>query len=235
LPAHLPRLQGLDIAASSRYCESTGGDYFDFIEVPNFESHKTLVVVGDVTGHGIGAAMMMSTARGAVRASCSGAPSLGHILTRVNGVLATGAERGMFMTLVLLFVDPQTGYATWASAGHDPVIVYHPDADSFEELRSGDMPLGIEPDIVCREFSRACATPGSIFLIGTDGIWEARNARGEMFGKHRLREAIRNSATSAEAISNAIKGAMQAHLGGAPLRDDVTYVVLRVVGVAGDA
>ena len=91
------------------------------------------------------------------------------------------------------------------------------------------MPLGIEPDIVCREFSRACATPATIFLIGTNGIWEARNVNGEMFGKHRLREVIRNNSSSAEAVSEAIKRAMLTHTGNLPLLDDVTYVVVRVI------
>src|SRR5262249_50603922 len=99
LPETVPQLPGLQVAACSRYCESTGGDYYDFIHVDRLESHGTLFVVGDVTGHGLGAALLMSTARGAVRSACIDAPSLGHILMRANEVLAGNARLGMFMTL----------------------------------------------------------------------------------------------------------------------------------------
>jgi sigma-B regulation protein RsbU (phosphoserine phosphatase) len=228
LPSELPTLPGLEIAACSKYCESMGGDYYDFIHVRSFESHQTLIAVGDVTGHGIGAAMLMSTARGAVRVACESAPSLGHILARANDALAGSVHQGMFMTLSLLFVNPQTGFAHWSSAGHDPVIVYHPGTGEFDELRSGDVPLGIEPDIAYREFSRHCAQPGTVFVIGTDGIWEARNPEGEMFGKDRLRDLIRGHHHSAQSLSIAIKAAMQGWIGDFPLRDDVTFVLLRV-------
>jgi sigma-B regulation protein RsbU (phosphoserine phosphatase) len=228
LPAAMPVLKGIELAACSQYCESTGGDYYDFIEMPDLAGHRTLIAVGDVTGHGIGAALLMSTARGAVRSACHGACSLGHILMRANNVLAGSSQQGMFMTLSLLFVDSENHYAHWASAGHDPAIVYHPDSDSFEELMSGDLPLGIEPDVVYREFSRPCATPGTIIVVGTDGIWEARDPDGIMFGKDRLRQVIRQSAASAESVSAGIRKAMYDFVGPSPLKDDVTFVVAKV-------
>jgi sigma-B regulation protein RsbU (phosphoserine phosphatase) len=228
LPEAVPALRGLEVAACSRYCESTGGDYYDFIHVERLESHGTLVVVGDVTGHGLGAALLMSTARGAVRSACIDAPSLGHIMMRANEVLAGNARLGMFMTLALVFVNPETHHIHWASAGHDPAIIYHPDSGRFEELTSGDMPLGIEPSIPYREFSRPCATPGTMILIGTDGIWEARNPNGEMFGKERIHELMREYADSADALAEAIKRAMFDWVGPSPLQDDVTFVVIRV-------
>jgi serine phosphatase RsbU (regulator of sigma subunit) len=229
LPSALPQLPGMEVAACSRYCEATGGDYYDFIELPNLEGNKTLIAVGDVTGHGIGAALLMSTARGAVRASCEGAPSLGHVLTRTNNTLLGSSQQGMFMTLSIVFVNPQTRHVHWASAGHDPVIVYHPDSDSFEDLHSGDMPLGIDENVIYREFSRPCATPGALLLIGTDGIWEARNEHGEMFGKDRLRQLMRENHRSSENLSNAIKRAMFNWVGNRPLQDDVTFVVVKVL------
>jgi serine phosphatase RsbU (regulator of sigma subunit) len=228
LPASIPAPNGVQIAACSKYCDSTGGDYYDFIEIADLAGHSSLVAVGDVTGHGIGAALLMATARGAVRASTPGAPSLGHILSRTNAVLAAQSNHGMFMTLSLVCVDPASRTIRWSSAGHDPCIVYHPDSDSFEDLAGADVPLGIETGISYREFSRPAATPASIIVVGTDGIWEARNAQGEMFGKHRLRELMRNHHRSAEELSAAIKGAMYGWVGDNPLQDDVTFVILKI-------
>jgi sigma-B regulation protein RsbU (phosphoserine phosphatase) len=147
LPDHVPRVPGLEIAACSQYCESTGGDYYDFVHAPNLGEHGTIMAVGDVTGHGLGAALLMATARGTMRAACIGAPSLGHILSRTNDVLSESTRDGMFMTLVLVVVDPRTRLIRWASAGHDPVLLYHPDIDTFEELGSGEIPLGIDPQV----------------------------------------------------------------------------------------
>jgi sigma-B regulation protein RsbU (phosphoserine phosphatase) len=230
LPDKIPQPPGLEVAAMSRFCESTGGDYYDFVEVPNLGGHGMLVAIGDVTGHGLGAALLMATARGTMRAACIGAPSLSYILSRTNDVLAGSARHGMFMTLILVFVNPQTRAIRWASAGHDPVLVYHPDSDSFDELIGGDIPLGIDAAEGYREFSRACATPGSLVLIGTDGIWEARNGDGEMFGKTRLRQVMRENHDSADQLSRAIMQKLEVWTAGTPLQDDVTFVVLRVNG-----
>jgi serine phosphatase RsbU (regulator of sigma subunit) len=231
LPQGVPTPRGLEIAACSKYCDSTGGDYYDFIHVTTDtedKSSQTLVAVGDVTGHGIGAALLMATARGALRATTLGVESLGETMNRVNLVLASDARHGLFMTLALVLIDPDTRIVRWASAGHDPSFVYHPDSDSFEELFSGDLPLGIETDVNYVEFSRPCATPGTIILIGTDGIWEARNADGEMYGKLRLRQLIREHHRTADDLSNAIKHAMYSWTGETPLQDDVTFVILKV-------
>jgi sigma-B regulation protein RsbU (phosphoserine phosphatase) len=228
LPDTIPQPPGLEIAAISRFCESTGGDYYDFVEVPNLGGHGLLVALGDVTGHGLGAALLMATARGTMRAACIGAPSISHILSRTNDVLAGSARHGMFMTMALVFVNPQARTVRWASAGHDPVLVYHPDSDSFDELVGGDIPLGIESGEGYREFSRACATPGSIVLIGTDGIWEARNRQQEMFGKGRLRQVMRENHGSAQELSQAIMRTLEDWAQGTPLQDDVTFVVIKV-------
>ena len=89
----------------------------------------------------------------------------------------------------------------WATAGHDPVIVYDAERDQFSELSGGDVPLGIEPGVAYRELSREELTPGTVLVCGTDGIWEARNRAGEMFGKDRLREVVRATQLTAPAGS----------------------------------
>jgi sigma-B regulation protein RsbU (phosphoserine phosphatase) len=231
LPPGMPSPRGLDVAGCSRYCDATGGDYYDFIDLPRADGagKQTLIAVGDVTGHGIGAALLMATARGAVRASAGSAPSLGHIMSHVNHVLANDSRLGMFMTLCLLLIEPETRTVHWANAGHDPFFVYHPGSNTFEELHNGEVPLGIESELCYRENALQCATPGAFIIIGTDGIWEARNNQDEMFGKHRLREIIRqNSTGSAADLARAIEQTLFQFIGDAPIRDDVTFIIVRV-------
>ena len=134
------------------------------------------------------------------------------------------------MTLILLTVDPVSRFVTWSSAGHDPALVYHPQTDTFEELETSGVPLGIDPDLDYETFSRPCAIPQTLLVIGTDGIWEARNAAGEMFGKHRLRDLIRRHRyDSAEELSSGIKSALWTWIGPRPLQDDVTFVIVKVM------
>ncbi|MBC8106425.1 MAG: SpoIIE family protein phosphatase, partial [Anaerolineae bacterium] len=228
LPHDVPSPPGLQIAACCKYCDTTGGDYYDFIQIDHpGGSPQTLLVVGDVTGHGIGAALLMASARGAIRASVRTARSLGEILTQANRALAVN-ENGLFMTMSIMLIDPATRQIRWANAGHDPAIVYHPDTQTFDELLAHDFPLSVEPDVTYREFQRDCATAGTIVMIGTDGIWEARNAAGEMFGKERLRELMRSNSESADSLADAVKRAMYEFVGDLPLTDDVTFVIAKI-------
>lgn len=243
LPTHDPKPGRLDIAGRTRYCDATGGDYFDFIDVSPVAPHSTLVALGDVTGHGVGAALLMASARAALRAHTGSEPALGGLLTRVNDVLAADGRNKQFMTMVLtVFAEGADGVegVRWASAGHDPTIVYHPHTDEFEDLEGGDLPLGIMPEIAYEEYSKAGFREGDVFMIGTDGIWEMRNGPepgegedevGEMFGKDRLREFLRkHHAGSAREIADALERTLAEFRGDRKAQDDVTYVVVKIEG-----
>jgi sigma-B regulation protein RsbU (phosphoserine phosphatase) len=224
----VPTIPGVELAACIEYCDATGGDYYDFIQIERDAGQtETLLVIGDVTGHGIAAALLMATARGVVRTAARTEKTLGDILTCANRALA-GSENGMFMTMSIVSIDVASRTIRWASAGHDPTIVYHPERGTFDELHAMDYPLGVEPDVEYRELTCNSARPGAILLIGTDGIWEARNEQGEMFGKDRLRELIRGNASSAEQLATAIRRAMEQHVGNRPLADDVTFIIAKV-------
>jgi serine phosphatase RsbU (regulator of sigma subunit) len=230
LPQNAPTLSGLDVAAHSQYCDETGGDYYDFIDIAELPNRQTLVAVGDVTGHGIGAALLMATARGSVRASAVSGVSLGQIMSRVNHVLAGDARHGLFMTLALLILDPAARTIRYASAGHDAPILYDPARDVFEELQGADIPLGIETDVTYQQYLRSDVHDEAILLVGTDGIWEARNTTGEMFGKARLRELVRAHAKGPAAeIAAALDQALAAFTHPHPLHDDVTFVILKIL------
>src|SRR5262249_28642064 len=163
----------------SRYCEQTGGDYFDFIDIAPLSESSLLVAVGDVMGHGIAAALLMASARAALRSRALDAPALGALMTRTNDVLASNNRHNRFMTLPLLKIDGATGRVSWASAGHDPAIVFDPAADRFTELEGGDVPLGVMEGVEYPEYHSDPLTPGSVLVIGTDGIWEMLDDRQE--------------------------------------------------------
>ncbi|MGH7214720.1 MAG: SpoIIE family protein phosphatase [Tepidisphaeraceae bacterium] len=231
LPRGTPRVRGLDIAGQSRYCDSTGGDYYDFIDVAGLGEGRALVAVGDVMGHGIGAALLMATARAALRAGASSPdhPSLADLMARVNHVLTHDARHGLFMTMALLIIDAGTSTVRWASAGHDPTMLFDLRTDQFLDLEGGDIPLGVSDGVEYSEFTRTGLRTGSILVVGTDGIWEARNEADEMYGKERLRELVRQNAQgTAEEISRALDKALVRFIGNAPVRDDVTFVIVKM-------
>lgn len=142
----------------------------------------TLIVVGDVMGHGIAAALLMAMARSALGLLARQPADLGRVLTELNNALASDFRAGRFMTMALLRIDPATGVAAWASAGHESPIVYDPGSGSFRMLDGGDLPLGDVPGTEYREYAVTSLQPGSVLAIRTDGIWEARDAEGKEFG-----------------------------------------------------
>jgi sigma-B regulation protein RsbU (phosphoserine phosphatase) len=229
LPQKPPQLRNLDIVGHSRYCDSTGGDYYDFADVIDWPDRNALIAVGDVTGHGIGAALVMCTARAAVRSAALSGGSLGNILSAVNTVLTQDADHRLYMTMTLMVIDPDLRRIRYACAAHDPIIIYDPAADVFTTPDDGDIPLGAMPGTEYSEFEARDIKPGSVIVLGTDGIWEARNAADEMFGKDRLAAVIRaNALGSARDVATAIDAALGGFLAGRPIQDDVTYVVAKL-------
>lgn len=148
LPRGDPRVEGLDVAGRTRYCDATGGDYFDFIPAESLGHGQTLLVLGDVMGHGVAAALLMATARAALRTHAldgDGSGGLAGLLAKVNRVLAADPHQ-RFMTLSLVVVDVPGGRVRWASAGHEPALLYRPWAEggvgSFVCWRAGTFRWG---------------------------------------------------------------------------------------------
>ncbi len=229
LPAAAPKIQGLDIAGKSIYCEETGGDYFDYLPLDKNEPGKIKIVVGDVSDHGIASALLMTTARAFLRQRASKTGNLDQILADVNQQLSRDVEdSGRFMTLFFCEIESPNRIIRWANAGHDPAFTFDPDSGNFEELAGHSLPLGVSEKAAYQEFQRKIL-PGQILLIGTDGIWESQDSRGQMFGKERFRQVI-----SAHARKTAIE-ILQAVIDelnrfSQPLgkEDDVTLVVIKV-------
>jgi len=236
LPSGPPKMPGLDIAGHSEYCDETGGDYYDFIELDQLGPDTVAIAVGDVTGHGIAAALLMATGRALIRSYANTTGSLGEVFTAVNKQLCDSEFTGRFMTLMYLIVQNQpddTGCVPirYLSAGHDPVIVYRPAEDVFIELAGRDIPLGIDANWAYHEENSTALRPGDILVVGTDGIWECFNPKGEQFGKDRMRDAIRTaSAGTSDEIGKAISQACVDWRGQREQNDDITLVVVKLLG-----
>ncbi len=229
LPHGDPDIRGLDVAGRSIYCDETGGDYYDFLPLGPGGSEGTGIVVGDVSGHGLGPALLMSTARALLRLRSTqpGAPSA--IVNDVNRELANDVgDSGRFMTLFFLVLEQAGRNVRWVRAGHDPAIIYNPQSDTFEELKGSGIPLGVDGDWMFQEEVRTDLPENQIILVGTDGIWEAQNARGEMFGKEPVYRMIRrNSKKSALVILEGIAGELERFQKGVNATDDITLVVVK--------
>jgi serine phosphatase RsbU (regulator of sigma subunit) len=228
LPQSAPVDRRFDIAGGSQYCDETGGDYFDYIELPHLGSNVHAIAVGDVSGHGISSALLMAGVRAYLRSRALQTGSAAEIITNVNQLVsADTTETSQFMTLFFLVVNAQTRKLTWVKAGHEPLIVYSPDSDQFEELGGEGLPLGVMADWQYKDYS-AIARPGQILLLTTDGVFEAHNQNGDMFGKDRIREVIRQNADlTAEDIRTAITATVDAFREKAPQEDDITIVVVK--------
>ncbi|WP_425395924.1 SpoIIE family protein phosphatase [Aeoliella sp.] len=230
LPAEAPEMRQLDIAGHSTYCDETGGDYYDFLDVSGTDEDTAVLVIGDVMGHGVAAALLMATARGILRSRCAESGSLADFLTHLNDMLVVDTNGERFMTMLLMTISGGRDQLRWASAGHGPPVVYDPTTGTFPELDGGGLPLGLMEGEHYTEYTQNDIRPGAILLASTDGLEEAMNESGEQYGVERARDVIRANATkSAEEISQAIRQSLATHRGGASQDDDLTFVVAKVL------
>lgn len=233
LPQEKPMVKGLDIAGKNISCDEIGGDYFDFLWRRDTQKGPFSVVVGDISGHGVDSALLMTTARAFLRMRASQPGTISEIITAMNRHLTRDVlETGRFMTLFYMTIDPEKGYIDWVRAGHDPALLYDPVRDDFEELKGSGVALGVNAAFAYKENYRRGLTDGQIIAIGTDGIWEAVNRKGEMFGKERFRNIIReNAAAGAGDILNAVYSELSLFTRGKRSEDDITLVVIKIDGI----
>ena len=230
LPQGSPRIQGLDVAGKNVSCEEIGGDYFDFLGTNEYPDAPLSIVVGDITGHGVDAALLMTSARAFLRMRAAQAGNISDIITEMNRHLALDVlESGRFMTLFYMAIDPSYGHLQWVRAGHDPAVLYDPAKDTFEELGGTGIALGITEDFRYETYKKTGLSHGQIVAIGTDGIWESCNPSGEMFGKSRFQNAIREySKENAGDILGAVYEELDHFTRGLKSEDDITLVVAKV-------
>ncbi len=230
LPKSNLKVKGFDIAGKSIYCDETGGDYYDFISTQDGEIQKIWVAIGDVAGHGISSALLMATARASLRQRVSLPGSAAQIISDVNLQLVNDVEdSGQFITMFFLAVTPESRELEWVRAGHDPAIIYDPGSDLFSELGGTGIVLGVDAEWIYEDNKKTDLSNGQIIFLGTDGIWEARNEKGEMLGKESVLNIIRqNSSLDATQIIESVFNSLNQFIGEGKIDDDITAVVIKM-------
>lgn len=227
LPKQLPELPGWQVAAHWQPARAVSGDFYDFIE---FSGGKQGLVIGDVTGKGVPAALVMATTRSGLHAVVKLKEDPSAILFELNNLLATDLPPGMFVTCLFVVFDPANGRLRFANAGHE--LPYLCASASASELRATGMPLGLMPDMLYEE-KEAVLAPGDTLLMYSDGLVEAHNPEREMFGFPRLHLLLQQHSWGQDgpALIHFLLGQLAEFTTAAgEQEDDVTFVTLKRLG-----
>lgn len=225
LPDRPPRVEAADIAARIEFCDDIGGDLFDFSHP---RSGKLGVSIGDVSAHGVGPAIVMSSAKAMINTLEQYTEDLEHMFFLLNNLLEKTTEDDRFITMFYGLIDLDRKRMEYVNAGHDPPIVYRSSKGVFEELQSTGMLLGILPSERFRLGDLVEFSPGDLLLLTTDGIWEAADEEGGAFGKARVFDILRNMHDQpCQEILDELFRRVDEHCGGLPARDDQTAVLFK--------
>jgi sigma-B regulation protein RsbU (phosphoserine phosphatase) len=233
LPSEIAPLIGLDIAATSIPAKEVGGDFFDVIPftVIPAKDHKAGIMIADVSGKGIPAALFMALSLVIMQVNSLWHPHPEDVLRDANAIISRATkETGMFVTLFYAVIDEELRQVTYANAGHNPPMVYRAGTGEIEELGTTGIALGVMDTAIYTE--QGCGlSPGDILLLYTDGITEADSEAEGMFGEERLRNGlIRYHNLPSREIMDSVLHDVRAFTAGYPQSDDMTLMVLKAVG-----
>jgi len=221
LPKEIPTLEDWQISPYYQPAREVGGDFYDFFELDN---GRLGIVVGDATGKGVPAALVMASARSMLRAVAQNSEPPGDVLRRVNNSLVTDIPADMFVTCFYAILDPRSGHLSYANAGHDLPYVHHD--HGAEELRARGMPLGLMPGM-SYEQKEVVLDAGDSALLYSDGLVEAHDPKGEMFGFPRLRELVAEHGEDSS-LGGFLMEELYTFVGeGWEQEDDITLLTLR--------
>jgi steroid delta-isomerase-like uncharacterized protein len=221
LPKDLPQLDGWSISHHYQPAREVGGDFYDFLELAE---GRLGLVVGDATGHGMPAALVMATARSMLRAVAQASDSPGDVLRRANEPLVMDIPPNMFVTCFYAILEPESGRLLYANAGHD--LPYVRRGSDCEELRARGMPLGLMPGMSYEE-KEIVLEPRDSTLLYSDGLVEAHDPKGEMFGFPRLRALVAEYGEEGS-LEEALLEELYSFVGeGWEQEDDITLLTLR--------
>jgi serine phosphatase RsbU (regulator of sigma subunit) len=229
LPQQIPQLPGLDIAAFSEPAKEVGGDYFDFVM---FDGNRLGIVIGDVSGKGMPAALYMTLTKGFLQARADLNASPREILCRMNRNFYQSAERNIFVSLFYCVIDPINRKMVYARAGHNPIIVRHNASHTTKLLQPPGLAVGLESGEVFERIMKQESieiAPGDTLVFYTDGLTEGMNRGKEEFGEARLLEVIENVENgTAQQLLEQIRKTHGAFVGREEQHDDLTCLVVRV-------
>jgi phosphoserine phosphatase len=225
LPKTAPRLAGFDIAGFSLPAEETGGDTYDFFELPD---GRWVLSVADASGHGIGSALVIAETRALLRAVALRGGEAGEVLRAVNDLLGADLGDERFVTCFCGFLHAAQSVLTYASAGHGPLIFYQRSSDQFQQLPATSLPLGVARPEEDSQTVRHPLAAGDFAVISTDGFMDTTNPAGLEFGTARVIELLRRHRDdSAEGMIRALHAAVCDFAAGASQVDDLTAVVVK--------
>ncbi len=230
LPQGPPRVAGADLAGICLPARNVGGDYFDMIALPG---GRAGLLIADVSGHNVGAALMMAVSRAALRAEIDRSVDPKEVLSRANRLLDSDLARSeLFVSVFFAIYDPGTRTLAYANAGHNPGMLRRARGGPVEELDAEGILFGVLPDFVF-ESKTVQLEPGDLVLLYTDGLTEARSPEGQMFGEERLAAALGEAwQLPTREVPRRLITAVDLHAAAAPA-DDRTAAVLRAVSMEG--
>jgi len=225
LPTSAPEMEGFEIAGWNQPADQTGGDYYDWQFLPD---GRLLIALGDVTGHGIGPALLAAVCRAYVRATFRPDLEMLTAMQRVNTALAQDTGERRFVTFVAVMCTPGSSHVEMLSAGQGPLFLYVLREDRFDAMAAQGLPLGLMPDLASDPPKVLELNPGDMLVLTTDGFFEWANAAEEQFGEERMEATIRASREKppAEIIADLYKAVIE-FSGGTPQEDDLTAVVIK--------
>ena len=225
LPSVAPPVRGLDVAGHNAPCRTVGGDYYDFFP---YGSSRIAMVLGDVSGKGMPASLLMMGLQARVQVLIEEPKSLAEVMTRLNRITSANCPSNRFITFFFCILDGDTGDLSFCNAGHNPPLIVRANG-TYEQLTGGGPVLGILPFVEYQEY-QAKLDEGDALVIYSDGVTEANNPAGDEFEIEGLAETvIRNRAESAGAIVSHINRDLVTYTAGAPPSDDITLIVARRV------
>jgi sigma-B regulation protein RsbU (phosphoserine phosphatase) len=224
LPQKAPFLAGFDIACWNRPCDATGGDYCDFLRL---DDERLMVTLGDVSGHGVGPALVSCATRAMLRALSSVNNDIETVIRRVNLLMNSDLPDNRFVTAFLGILHSGEGKLTYCSAGHGPLLRLHAATSQVDILPANGIPVGILDDLGAISAQDVPMQTGDIFALLTDGFYEWARADGELFGIDRVTDIIRDhSRHSAVEVLNIIKDAVE-KFADTPQADDLTAIIIK--------
>jgi serine phosphatase RsbU (regulator of sigma subunit) len=225
LPRRTPRVAGLDLYGWMHPAKQVGGDYYDFIPVPG----GLLVCIGDVSGKGVPAGLVMASARSALRSLAERVTSTREIVIALNRLLADDLDREMFLSLLLMRYDSTTGAVSYTGAGHEHIIVYRAEEDKVETRKTGGIVLGLTPSVEEHvKEEQLTLDVGDALVLYTDGVTEAVDEQNEQYQLERLTDAVKECCEKPpREMLHAILSSVLRWKGKAQQRDDITLVTAR--------